>query len=340
MRSTSAARQGGEVSGSDIGIVVIGGLNTDIVALGVDRLLPPGELTRSGRLLIGPGGKSCNLARMAAALILPHRVAMVGKTSRDPYGLWKVPMDALEEAGVNTDFVKIEDFDAAGEYPGIALIPVNRHGENQIYCVPGVNDAFLPRDIDDASPLFTGVGGVRMLALTLELPLETAVHAVRKAVSSGMRVILDPGGINESDDYGELLSLGIFLLAPNEHETRILTGVEVEDMSTAREAARAFRSRGIENLVLTHGRNGAYVFAGGEERQIPTVRTHDSDISDETGCGDQVTAVLCAEILRGKNVMKASEAAILAGTMQYCLPGIRPVTRQELDTALSEEDSP
>jgi ribokinase len=322
--------------GSDVVLIVIGGLHTDIVALGVDRLLFPGELTRSGRLFIGPGGKSCNLARMAAALLAPGRVAMVGRTCRDPYGLWRVPVDALEDAGVETGFVKIEDFDAAGEYPGVALIPVNHRGENQIYCLPGMSDAFSPRDIDDASPLF-GAGGACMLALTLELPLETAVHAVRKAASRGMRVILDPGGINERDDYAELLGQGIYMLAPNEHEAKILTGVEVRDMRTASEAAGAFASRGIDNVVITHGGSGVYVFAGGEEKHIPPPRMPAGEVRDETGCGDQVTAVLCVEILRGRSVQEASEAAVLAGTMQYNRAGIRPVTMEELETAARKE---
>lgn len=322
------------MNGSDIELIVAGGLNTDIVALGVDRLLSAGELTRSGRLLIGPGGKSCNIARMAAALMGPGRVAMVGKTSRDPYGLWKVPVHALEDAGVDTGFVKIEDFEAAGEYPGIALIPVNRDGENQIYSVPGINDAFEPRDMDEASALFGAAGGARMLALTLGMPLRTAVHAVRKASSGGLKVVLDPGNINEDDDYGELLGLGISVLAPNEHEARILTGVEISDVGTAREAARILRGLGIDDLVLTHGGNGAYVFCGDEERHIPVPRLPDAGIRDATGCGDQVTAVLCMQLLRGKDLWEASEAAVLAGTLQHHRPGIRPVTREELETAL------
>ena len=67
-------------------VIVVGGLNTDIVAAGVDELLGPGELSRSGELLIGPGGKSSNIARMCACLLGPDCVFMVGKTSRDPYG--------------------------------------------------------------------------------------------------------------------------------------------------------------------------------------------------------------------------------------------------------------
>jgi ribokinase len=326
------------MSVSGIILVVAGGLNTDIVALGVDRLLSAGELTHSGRLLIGPGGKSCNIARMAATLMGPGKVAMVGKTARDPFGLWKVPVDALEEAGVDTGFVKIEDFDTAGAYPGIALIPVNGRGENQIYSVPGISETFEPRDIDDASALFDTASGARMLALTLGPPLPTVVHAVRKASSCGMRVVLDPGDVNERDDYSELLGLGISVLAPNEHEARILTGVEISDIRTAQKAARILRGRGVDNVVLTHGVNGAYVFAEGEGKYIPVPRISDRDIRDETGCGDQVTAVLCTELLRGKDLWEASEAAVLAGTLQYHRPGIQPVTREEMEAASSKED--
>ncbi|MBN2026029.1 MAG: bifunctional hydroxymethylpyrimidine kinase/phosphomethylpyrimidine kinase [Actinobacteria bacterium] len=326
------------MSCTDIGLIVIGGLNTDIVALGVDRLLSPGELTRSGRLLIGPGGKSCNLARMSSPLIAPRRVVMVGRTSRDPFGLWRVPLDALAGEGVNTDFVKVDDFEGAGGYPGVALIPVTQHGENQIYCVPGINDSFLPRDMDAASQLFTTRNGERMLALTLELPLQTAAHAMRMAVSSGMKVILDPGGINEGEDYRGLLGLGPYLLVPNEHEARILTGIEVTGMASAREAAHALFAMGAANVVLTHGERGAYVFDGARERHIAAPPTGASGTADATGCGDQVTAVLCAEILLGVSVMEASEAAVLAGTLQYHRPGIQPVTREELEEAMRREE--
>ena len=99
-------------------IIVVGGLNTDIVATGVDALLGPGELTRSGELFIGPGGKSSNIARMSACLLGTECVFMVGKTSRDPYGLWQVPVKALREAGVNTDYVVVENLERTGSSPG------------------------------------------------------------------------------------------------------------------------------------------------------------------------------------------------------------------------------
>ena len=72
-------------------VIVPGGLNTDFIGLGVDKLLGPGELTLSGELRIGPGGKSRNIAQMTAGFLGRGTVAMIGKTTRDPFGFWNCP---------------------------------------------------------------------------------------------------------------------------------------------------------------------------------------------------------------------------------------------------------
>ncbi|MCJ7680056.1 MAG: PfkB family carbohydrate kinase, partial [Candidatus Aminicenantes bacterium] len=141
-------------------IIVPGGLNVDFAGLGVDRLLGQGELTLGGTLKIGPGGKARNMAQMAATYLGSGRVAMIGRTSRDPYGLWRVPIDSLEDAGVDTSHIKILDFEEAGHtYPGVALIPVDKKGKNQIYVLPGSNEDFCAADVDDAEELFKGESG-------------------------------------------------------------------------------------------------------------------------------------------------------------------------------------
>ncbi len=312
-------------------MIVAGGLNTDIVAAGVDTLLGPGELSRSGELFIGPGGKSSNIARMSAYLLGPERVFMIARTSRDAYGLWEVPVKALREAGVNTDHVVLEGMEQSGKFPGIALIPVNRSGENQIYCVPGVNDDFSPADLDLAEHLFAGSAGDGILALTLEMPLETTLHAVRKARTHRLRVVLDPGGISPSQDVQGLLQEGIHCIKPNEHEAEILTGVDVVDFTSARKAAHRLLARGIRNVLITHGAKGAYLFSRDTAEHIPIPSVAEAKETDETGCGDQVTAVLCAETLQGKTVREAARRAVCAGTLQCHRRGIQPVRPEELE---------
>ncbi len=180
-------------------IIVPGGLNTDIVGYGVKRLLGPGELTLGGRLKIGPGGKSRNMAQMAAAYLGKDRVVMIGRSCVDPFGLWKVPLTALEDAGVNTSHIKIVDFDESeGKYPGLALIPVDRRGRNQIYVLPGVNEDFSPQDVDDAENVFQNPRGDKFMILALEIPLATAEYCARKAA----RCLLDKGVRNHAVSQG------------------------------------------------------------------------------------------------------------------------------------------
>jgi ribokinase len=287
---------------------------------------------------IAPGGKSRNIAQMMATYNTDRKVAMVGRTVRDPMGLWKIPLEALEESGVSTAQVKVLDFkESGGKFPGIALIPVDTEGENQIYVIPGVNDDFSPSDIDDAKGAFEEVARNKgILALSLELPLETAAYAVRMARSMGIQTILDPGGIQEGVNYSELVGKDLFLLKPNEHEAKILTGVNVVDFESAQKAAMILQARGVENVLITVGAKGAYLFEGkdGNGLHFPVPKIVFEGPKDATGCGDQVMAVLCAELSEGKSLKESTQAAILSGTLQFGRRGVVPVKKNEIKSLI------
>ncbi len=312
--------------------IVIGSLNTDLVATGIKRFPKPGEHVYGKELLIGPGGKSRNIADMIAHLAPDNSVAMVGRTVRDPYGLWNAPIDALVKVGVNTDYVAILDYAEANKLPGIALIPVDEQGNNQIFVLPGVSDDFSVDDVDNAIPLFDEVGKNNgVLILTLECPLDTATHAVELANKHGLKVMFDPGGIEADTDLSELISAGIYLIKPNEHEAKILTGVEVTDFDTAKQAAQKLQERGVAIVLITAGVNGAYLFSKDAQVHIPIPDVGAGDEKDETGCGDQTMAALCASLQDGKAIKVASELAVLAGTLQFHRSGIKPITYKELE---------
>jgi ribokinase len=313
-------------------IIVPGGLNTDIVGLGVEKLLEPGELTLGGKLKIGPGGKARNMAQMAAAYLGEGMVAMIGRSSKDPFGLWKIPMQSLNDAGVDTAFIKILSFEEAGQkYPGIALIPVDEKGRNQIYVLPGVNEDFSPEDVEEARELFRNEGKKKILLLALEIPVETARYCIEKAAESGIRVVLDPGGISEPP--AQIIDEKIFLLKPNEHETKILTGMPVDDFASAKKAANILLSEGIQNVLITHGAKGAYLFNREVSLHIRVPEVEDSALHDETGCGDQVTAIVASCLAEGRDLVEAAELAVRAGTVQFTRAGIQPISRKELGVA-------
>lgn len=310
-------------------VIVPGGMNTDIVGLGVERILSAGELTLGGQLRIGPGGKARNMAQMAAAYLGSGTVAMIGRTSRDPFGLWQVPMQALESAGVDITHIKVLGFEEADcRYPGIAMIPVDVNGRNQIYVLPGVNADFGAADVDAAEALFQAGERARILLLAMEIPLPTVEHCLEKANALNIPTILDPGGMRGTE--AELLDERIYLLKPNEHEASLLTERAIEDFASAARAADFLLERGVQNVLITHGPHGAYFFSRSSSFHVPVPQLPASRVRDETGCGDQVSALLAACLAEGLEIEEAVRLSVLGGTLQFHRAGIQPVTREEL----------
>lgn len=312
-------------------VIVVGGLHTDIIAQGVKKILGSGELTLGKELTIGPGGKSRNIAQMIATLTNDKTVAMVGKTSMDPFGLWELPVTALKNAGVNTDFIQILSFEKTKKFPAVALIPVDIHGNNQIYVLPGINEDFSKKDIDRSLPLFeTAKKNNGLLVFSLELPLETAIHSIQVANTRTLKVLLDPGGITEGENYEHLLSQKIYLIKPNEHEVKILTGITIKDFASATEGAKILLKKGIENVLITVGKNGAYFFNKKVKEHIKAPKVTETKIKDETGCGDQTIATIGAFLSEGEELHEAINLGLLAGTLQFHKTGIQPITKKEL----------
>ena len=315
-----------------IAIVVIGSMNTDIVGFVDEKIVKEGGHTHGKELKIGPGGKSRNMAQMISVFTGAGKVGMIGVSCKDPYNLWKLPIDSLRQSGVNTDYVKVFDFEEKKKLPGVAIILVDSKGNNQIYAIPGISNELSKDHIDSADPLFEAAKKNNgFLVLSLEMPFDSAIYAIKKANEFGLRIMLDPGGISENKDYSNVFDEKIFLIKPNEHEARLLTGIEVVDFDSAKKAAKVFIEKGVENVFITVGKMGAFFFNKDVEKHISIPDIKLDSVNDETGCGDQTMAALCACLVSGYDILDSIELAVVAGTLQFYKQGIQPVTRQELE---------
>jgi ribokinase len=312
-------------------VIIAGEMNTDLVIDNLPHFPKAGELVNGQKLSIGPGGKSRNIAAMASTLMLPGSVAMISKTTRDAYGLWKVPLEDLQSTGVDTRFIQIVPSSETCMLPGIAVILVDQHGNNQIIGAPGITRDFMPADIDYADTLFTEVSKNHgRIAFTGCSPVATITHAMRKARSQNIDILFDPGGADDLKSLVPLLQEGLHLFKPNEHEAEAMAGVAVTDFSSARKAAHIFREFGVKNVLITAGAKGAYLFSSTVEKHIAAPQITGSTARDETGCGDQVMAALCALLHGSESLEQVTETAIFAGTLQFHKAGIQPVTSREL----------
>lgn len=120
-------------------------------------------------------------------------------------------------------------------------------------------------------------------------------------------------------------------MKPNEHEAEMLTGIKVTDFDNAQAAATKLHEQGVENILITAGGNGAFLFSQEHSMHIPIPGVKQSNERDETACGDQTMATLCASLQENVALEKAAERAVLAGTLQFYRPGVKPIDKNDLN---------
>lgn len=312
--------------------IILGNINVDITALGFSDLDDPAEAIYGNKLLIGPGGKSANIARMLATLLAPapKQVAIITRTARDPQGFCNINLKALEESGVDVSYLKIVPYDSENATCGAALIVVDKEGKNRIFVVEGVNKTFCPQDLDDSINAFELLAQEQgILIMTLEQPAATAMHALELAKSLSIKVFLDPGGHRPGVDISALLKKGVFLFKPNIEEAEFTLGHKIIGHNDAAKAALALCKMGAANVLLTIGENGAVLAKSGSNETIyfPSIQTKsDKSSKDATGCGDQAMAALSASYIKGYELENACQMAVKAGSLQFLQEGTQPIT--------------
>src|ERR1041384_7188351 len=172
-------------------IVVVGSANMDLVGL-AQRLPAPGETILGDDFMMTPGGKGANqaiaAARAGAGCTLP---AAIGS---DSFG---VTINARRTAsGVNTRFLRTSYGSS-----GVAVIMVDRAGENSILVSPGANRSFTGLT-DEETAL---VAAADVLICQQEIPDTTVLEAARAARAGGTRMVLNAAPARELSE--ELLGL-------------------------------------------------------------------------------------------------------------------------------------
>ncbi|GAA2612201.1 ribokinase [Paractinoplanes durhamensis] len=267
-------------------IVVAGSANMDLVGL-AERLPLPGETVLGDDFVMMPGGKGANQAT-AAARAGGHAV-FLGAIGSDAFG---VTLNArLNAAGVDVGHVRTS-YGASG----VAVIMVDRAGENSILVSPGANSSFTDLTETEAKV----IAGSDVLLCQLEIPVDTVIAACRAARAGGTRTVLNAAPARELPP--ELLS-EVDLLVVNELEAQTITGSARPDMAGLLAL--------VPRVVLTLGGAGArYAERDGRDETVPAFRV---EATDTTAAGDAFTGALAVAWGEGRDLMDAVRWANAAG---------------------------
>ena len=287
-------------------IVVAGSANMDLVGL-APRLPLPGETVLGDDFVMTPGGKGANQAIAAARA--GAACTFLGAIGSDAFG---VTIKArLNASGVDTENLRVS-YGASG----VAVIMVDRAGENSIIVSPGANSSFAGLSAAETAV----IAGGDVLVCQQEIPVDTVIAAARAARDGGTRVILNAAPARELPP--ELLEM-VDLLVVNEGEAQAVTGRAEPDMA----ALLAL----VPRVVLTLGGAGSwYADREGRDERVPPCVV---EVADTTAAGDAFTGALAVAWGEGRDVVEAVRWANAAGAACVRKVGASNAlpTRDEID---------
>lgn len=296
-------------------VVVVGSSNTDMI-IKLDKIPVPGETVIGGEFSTAPGGKGANQA--VAAARAGGDVTFVACVGEDMFG--EKSVEGFVKDGIHIDHI----FKQNKEASGVALIFVDKKGENSIAVASGANFELTPDHISQVSDV---IKSADILVMQLETPLETVTAAAKVAKENGVKVILNPAPAQHlGDDLLECLSV----LTPNEIEAEVLTGVKVDDDSSAEKAARILLDKGLESVLITLGAKGVFAASRDGSQIVPGFKV---EAVDTTAAGDVFNGAVAVALCENTSLEDSIRFANAAGALSVTKLGAQPSapTRQEIE---------
>jgi ribokinase len=274
-------------------VAVVGSYGVGLT-FGSARAPDRGETVIGSLFRTDDGGKGSNQAVGAARL--GAEVSLLTAVGADTFGdrayeLW-------EREGVDASAVIRSD-----EPTMTAAILVEASGDNRIVIVPGALSTLTPRHVEGFAPQ---IESADVLLVQLEIPVESAIHALEIGNAAGVRTVLNP-----APAPSEPIAPRADYIVPNETEAGAVSGA-------------------AGTLVVTLGEEGARI--GDELVPAFPVRA-----ADTTGAGDAFCAAFAVALAEGAADLDAVRWGCAAGAHMVEHAGVIPglPTRAQLEERLT-----
>ncbi|PTV98496.1 ribokinase [Halanaerobium saccharolyticum] len=299
-------------------ILVIGSMNMDLV-VETERYPEEGETLIGGKFEQIPGGKGANQALAAAKL--GDQVEFIGACGDDSFA--PKLKSSLKAGGAEIDNI----FEIKDVSTGVAVITVDKKGNNRIIVSPGANYELDPEKIEKIKDK---IAEAEIILLQLEIPVDTIEKIVEIASKNKTKIILDPAPAQKLP--ADILTRVDYLL-PNEGELDLLLA-EAENKSRL-EKIEALLKMGVKNIIVTEGEKGINYYSQNKELHLETLKVK---AVDTTAAGDVFAGAFAASLIAENNLKKALEFAVQAAAYSVTKRGAQSSIpdKKELNEFLAE----
>ena len=260
-------------------VAVLGSINVD-TTYHVHRFPEPGETLAATDKSSAPGGKGANQA--VAAVRSGSETYFIGMVGADSEG--KFMRDALQEDHIDTTNVGNDPRHGTGT----ALVTLDENGQNDIMVYGGANQAMTKDVLSKSEEVMKKVD---FLITQFETPQTVALEAFKMAKANGVITVLNPAPATEI--LPELLEY-TDIIAPNETESALLTGIEITDDASLDQTAEYFRAKGVGVTLVTLGSKGAYYSTKDGSGTVPAFKVK---AIDTTAAVDTFIGALISQLL-------------------------------------------
>ncbi len=295
-------------------ITVLGSYVADL-AFRVDCLPAWGETRMGASFSLGPGGKGSNQA--VAAARAGGKVSFISKLGNDPFG--DMARRMYRDEGIDTQYL-VSTHHATG---AAAIILDAIKGENAIIVVPGACFELTPEEVDQAKDR---IAASSVFVAQLELSIATVEHGLKLAHSCGVRTILNPAPAMKMP---ETIFQYCDYITPNETEAAALTGIPVNNISDAEKAADALLARGVHNVIITLGAQGAFIKNDSVTAHVPAIEA--GTVVETTGAGDAFNGGFAVALSEGMDIVEAGRFACAVAGISVTRPGTAPSMPHRVD---------
>ena len=300
-------------------ISVVGGTGVGLLFT-MPRLPRAGQTVLASTMTYIDGGKA---AGQAMAITRLHAKAeLISAIGTDALGdrlhAWLV----RENVGM-TGLARLE-----GESSMLAAVEVDAEGENSIVVALNALAAFRPDHVAEHRSVIVDSS---LCLVSLEVPIDTAIEALRIARAAGVTTVLNPAPAPPPERAAELIALSD-VITPNETEAAELVGAP----GSPEALAVRLLELGAGSVAMTLGADGVLFADADGLTRVPAPFVPPAAIVDTAGAGDGFNAAFCVALTRGHRPPEACAFGVEGGARVIQGEGIVAALDQWADFVIEE----